>query len=413
MADKLKQSAETSRTLSSAERGTKRDESLKASSAKRCSLMQTVAKEEDASRFKLLGLLKMSKKMLESMDASMFLARDMHDLSSDESAVATPAQQAPADASPASFLQISEHRSISTPLSFMQEGSLTSAAAAGPFDDVTQMINGLIVSMRSQANAEANQEQFCMESKAKNRKAKTDVTNSIDVKTSEIHWAETAAARLDDEIAFLESEASRLTAFANNAKTELSEEQKRRSKEDSDRKVTREIISKALVVLSELCDLSLLQAEEAPKSLSFLQVTDSQVTGVRRTQCSDAAKMLEEATGLIADIDSANTANLDKISTQLNGEKDEATSAASTRASDILSSKSARARRGDELAAAVDELSAAKKDLALVEQAISELATNCGPKQVSHEDQMAQRKDEIDALKNALSVLEGESVPVA
>merc|ERR1712228_169984 len=85
---------------------------------------------------------------------------------------------------------------------------------------------------------------------------------------------------------------------------------------------------------------------------------------------------------------------------------------AEERSSDMLSAKRARGRRAEELAAAKADLATKKKDLALIQEAQQDLEQNCGPARETHEERKQRRQQEIDALKNALSVLEGETVPV-
>jgi hypothetical protein len=284
--------------------------------------------------------------------------------------------------------------------------SADATAAGGPFDDVATMIEQLISQIKDQANADKNKDQFCQEAKAKNRKARIDTTNAIDVKMAEIHWAESAVKQLDEEISFIMVEEARLREVATAAGQELDEEEQRSAKETSERSANKEVIVKAIMVLSNLCNLP--AASAAASAASFMQLRAS--SGEKNTQCADAVKILNEAVTLIGKIDTAFGDNLDKVKTQLQGEKDQATSAADSRGSDLLASKSARARRADEFAGAQDELSDKRDDMALVDQAQGQIETNCAPKQQTHAEKMAARAEEIDSLKEAYNVLSGENV---
>jgi len=268
------------------------------------------------------------------------------------------------------------------------------------------MIEQLISQIKDQANADKNKDQFCQEAKAKNRKARIDTTNAIDVKMAEIHWAESAVKQLDEEISFIMTEESRLREVATAAGQELDEEEQRSAKETSERSANKEVIVKAVMVLTNLCNLP--AASAAASAASFMQLRA--FSGEKNTQCADAVKILNEAVTLIGKIDTAFGDNLDKVKTQLQGEKDQATSAADSRGSDLLASKSARARRADEFAGAQDELSDKRDDMALVDQAQGQIETNCAPKQQTHTEKMAARQEEVDSLKEAYNVLSGENV---
>lgn len=409
VADKLKKAAETQMALKSAQRGVVRDEELKKSAEKRCELNAAVFTEEDKLSYKLVGQIKMAKKMLESMSASMLLQRDMQAL------------RGPAPA----FLQVasSETEEGQTPLSFVQESqdsdsqdtdaliqraqTAATSAAGGAFDEVSQMIQALITSLKQQANEDLDKHQFCMENTAKNRKQRLAVVAAIDVKGSEIHWAETAVAELKEQVTYLEKETARLRAAATNAQNELKSDEARRGKTSKNLATGKEVIARSMVVLTKLCDLK--ASASASAAASFLQVGSEH----KGSQCAEAAKILKEAMDTVYQTEKVTAANLEKIQGQLGGEKKQATDAADARQADLLQAKSSLGRRGDELAAAKDELASKKSDLALVEKAQAQLETNCGPKQETHEERQARRADEIEALKNALSVLEGESIPVA
>jgi hypothetical protein len=380
----------------------------------KCELMDTVSTDEHKMRVKLISLVRMAKTQLKSVDVSMFLQKDVQDVSvsgNDDDTLSSLEPMALVETRSRS--RRVQWKAPKKPQGLLQEDSALTAevsadatAGGGPFDDVATMIEQLISQIKDQANADKNKDQFCQEAKAKNRKARIDTTNAIDVKMAEIHWAESAVKQLDEEISFIMVEEARLREVATAAGQELDEEEQRSAKETSERSANKEVIVKAIMVLSNLCNLP--AASAAASAASFMQLRAS--SGEKNTQCADAVKILNEAVTLIGKIDTAFGDNLDKVKTQLQGEKDQATSAADSRGSDLLASKSARARRADEFAGAQDELSDKRDDMALVDQAQGQIETNCAPKQQTHADKMAARAEEIDSLKEAYNVLSGENV---
>merc|ERR1719321_1249481 len=91
----------------------------------------------------------------------------------------------------------------------------------GPFDGVTKMIEGLIASLKAQANEEVNQHQFCQDSLSKNRRDRIAKKNNIDTLTSTICWSKMAIVRLDDDKKYLEGEIKRLNDVQAGEKQEL------------------------------------------------------------------------------------------------------------------------------------------------------------------------------------------------
>merc|ERR1712216_999445 len=102
--------------------------------------------------------------------------------------------------------------------------------------------------------------------------------------------------------------------------------------------------------------------------------------------------------------------NIGQLRTLLSGLLDQSRLDAEARNSDLLAAKRARGRRADELAAAKEQLATKKKDLVLIQEAQQDLEQSCGPARETHEERKQRRQQEIDALKNALGVLEGETV---
>jgi hypothetical protein len=216
LADKLKQAAETNRTFLSSSRSIERDSNVSVALATKCSVFAGIFTQEHKLRFKLQGLLRMSAKLLDAVDTEASLQKDLQDLP-----VTSPTAGAPTAQSRA-LAQVNasaKHRHVRTQL--LQVGDASTVASAGPFDTVSETIQGLISSLTEQANDDVGQHQFCTENIAKNRQSRIKTSADIDMKMSEIRWAEAAVARLDDEFEFLGTEKTRLTEAAAAAAEEL------------------------------------------------------------------------------------------------------------------------------------------------------------------------------------------------
>eukprot|EP00928_Gymnodinium_smaydae_P056836 TRINITY_DN4014_c0_g1_i1.p1 TRINITY_DN4014_c0_g1~~TRINITY_DN4014_c0_g1_i1.p1 ORF type:complete len:704 (+),score=182.77 TRINITY_DN4014_c0_g1_i1:139-2250(+) len=391
LADVLKQASETNRTLGGALRSTARDKLMLSQSEEKCTLTVSIWDEEKGLRFALMGSLRMAKVFLQKMDSSSFLAKDMQSLSVTQTAPA--AEPAPL---PLAFLQ---EEATEETASGSGATSASVVTSAGAFDEVSRMIQGLITSLREQANGDMDKHQFCNENKAKNRKMSRDVSNAIDAKGAEIRWAEMAMARLDDEISFLKTEASRLEAAAKAIGEEFRAEESRVQSEAEGRNAAAKSALDSIEMLTQLCGLD-------SGGAALLEVASG-----KNSSCQQAAELMRQSHGQIQKLQSAAAANLEKLRTLFTNVQRSTTEAAEARKADLLAAKVARGRRNDEFTVAKGELQAKRNDLALLEKAKKELETNCGPGQESHEERAQRRQEEIDALKNALNVLSGEAVP--
>jgi molybdopterin converting factor small subunit len=476
VAEKLKQSAEINTTLAMAVRSLDRDKTLLPLTEDLCSFVAAGLEQEVKTRHELSNLVEMPTKLLESMDTGSFLAKDMESIRDlpPPSLVQVSAEasrkrrvrrrrrrstrRAHHQAAAAASVTLSqavrqaldsaaEQYEPATTFSLggskddqaqeqarFQAGALaqgdallqssTAALTAGPFDKVSNMIGALIASLRDQINEDTDHHQMCEESTMQNQRTRLETKDNIDMMMTDIHWSETGISRLDSQIKAVEEDIPRLKATASAIQADFQAEKKRVEEETSDRDTSKEICSKVVVVLMELCELD-------DSDVAFTQENRTSVTSESRSgggivslmqlrslrsnrikQCSEAAKLLNEA---VAKFDELNNLAGDYIGAYL-GKSDDAHGVASTmaqlRESDLGVTKASRAKRANELALARDFLKQKQHDLSLIEEEKMQLDQTCGPQVDSHDERMARRAEEIDSLKNALSVLEGEAVPV-
>jgi|Transcript_65044 chromosome segregation ATPase len=418
ISNKLKQAMEINRTLDAAKRGLERDSSLLKVVNEKCSLIEEKIADQRKKRGSVVNDVAMASQLIEHMDTALFLARDLRGLN-------RPVQ---------SFLQLDSSsrdetpEAITQPVSFVQEADASSVGleqmienygssmgmSAGPFDKVQEMISGLIASLKNQANEEVNQNQFCQDSLSKNRNDRLAKKNAIDTLSSTMRWSEMAIVRLDDDVKYLEDEIKRLADEEDAEEKALTKETTRVDKELKEHKVAGEVVAKSVEILTQLCDLdsSLIQ-----RSSEFGEVGNqrssgqSSSSGSRLSQCQEAANLLKDAASGLQALDKATNEYLEKYTDMSKSIKDDAKSSGDARDSELKSTKAARAQRASELATANKDIKEAQKELKLIDDAKAELEHQCSHVE-TREEKMARRKDEIDALKEALNVLQGESIPV-
>jgi len=251
---------------------------------------------------------------------------------------------------------------------------------------------------------------------------------TVDMLKSQAKWTQTAIERLDGLVNFLGDEVPRLQKATKSTDGMLKKMQDQLEAETKDRLLTKDIVQRSIVVLIELCELDdsqlmLLSNGTAPvrhgTSPAFVQTkARTQVSALLTAkfgQCADAAKTLREAVSKIVEVNSAHSEYMDGPGGFKAAYEDVSGLIAQSteeRSADLTNCKTASAKRSSDLAVAQEDLKHKTKDLELLSEEIKELEQNCGPKAETHEERTARRQDEIDALKNALSVLEGESIPV-
>lgn len=412
ISNKLKQAMEIKRTQKAAQRGMERDKKLMDVETKKCSFIEKNIDMQREQRKKVSTDVKMASKVIETMDTFLFLSSDLEGLQK---------QAAPAP----SFLQIGDQSkgslavhavpAVESPLSFVQENegmnleemveNYGTSITEGPFDGVTKMISGLIASLKAQANEEVNQHQFCQDSLGKNRRDRIAKKNNIDTLTSTIRWAEIATVRLNDDLKYLSSEIKRLGDVQSTEAKELDAETTRVKKELADHKLADEVVTKAVVILTQLCDLdgsSLAQQANTENSKSKV--------GSRFSQCKEAANLLKSASKELKQLDTDTKNGLTGFTALSNEIKGNAKSAQDSRKSEQTSTKAAKAQRASELATAKKDAKEAQKELTLIDQAKQELEHQCSHVE-TREEKMAKRQEQIDAMKEALNVLNGEGIP--
>jgi len=405
-ADKWQQVAEANRTMANALRSMQRDEDMLEEVKAKCEMTAAFHSGQIDLRSSQTTWLNSAIKLLESMDVGMFLAKDVHAL--------------PGNAL-ASFLQLSSDTADNSELleqtALVQEDSTqgteadtdlsTEENAGGPFDKVIQMMRSLIDSLRDQANEDTQQFQFCQTSIGQLRRQRLAKRAAFDVQASEIRWAKVATARLGDQVKFLASELKRLEDLVISSKAAAEKEIGVVQKEIEDHNLAKQVLSQVVTVLVQLCELP----APAPAWTGFVQ-TEANSTSSRGSTCSEATGALGGALDKLTQQNQAASAYVKAVSAQANQAAQEATANKNQRSLELTKAKSALANREAEMMKAKEDQKNSKQDLMLLEEQKKKLDQSCGPgSKETHSERMARRKEEIDALKSALSVLNGESLP--
>lgn len=438
LTEKLKQASETSSLFEMASRNLGRDRVLKNLTTVWCNKISGGVDLLDPLRHEIVNLVQMPIKLLQSMDMAMFLSRDLQNLraaptlvqvgsSSQAQSEAGTEEAEQEDDSAISMPPVPQAAADNLPQLPAASALQESAIAEGPFDKVSEMLQALISALREEANDDAAGEdmrKWCLGAVKVNKKAEVLAQGTIDMLKTEAKWTQTAMGRLSDLVSFLSDEVPRLKAGTQKALGMLQSMDTQVKAETKDRLLTKDIVQRSIVVLIELCELDdsqlmLLGNKSAPirqaAPPAFLQTASRQkamsVTG-KGSQCAEAAKTLREAVTKIVEVNSVHASYMEEFASQSDDIQAIITTSTEERSADLTRCKAAEAKRASDLAVAQEDLRHKTRDLALLSEEIRELEQSCGPRAETHEERMARRADEIEAMRNALSVLEGESIPV-
>jgi len=422
--DKRRRVAEAERKLTSSANTIKRDGSLLDALTRKCGLVRTSQLKLGELRRQLSNLYEMPMKILKAIDTTSFLAKDLQTIDANApsfvqigSSSGTAAHSKEARSlsqvmraavqgeamdgiSAGSTASQDMRRAVSTASHDMHAAAASSSSASGstegPFDKVSQMIQGLIDSMGDQATKETTRHQWCADSSASNKNERLRTKSEILTAASSINEANILTEELKLQKAFDESEIARIEESVKTAKAEFGFEGKRLQGEAGDHEQSKEIVTRILVILNELCDLSSSNDNDKPG------------------QCVDAAKLLAEGVGKIDALDAASNTYLRAFAELTQNFMNAADGAHRGLTASVQGATGTLANLASAISSKTSDKKKKNGELTLIETAETELQKGCGKHQLdTRETRMEHRDEEIKALKNALNVLEGEEVPVS
>jgi len=228
-------------------------------------------------------------------------------------------------------------------------------------------------------------------------------------------------ARLEEQIAFLKEEVERMGLVNTNTTAEAKEHMAMLEKAlETDAKV-KDVVASAIDVMRNMCsldgDTSLIQQthEAMRRGIADVKVLFQQKTRAGTSkfdQCKTAVGLLQEGNAKIDELDKAINAYNTTYEIMMDKIAVDAKTSSGQYTADLTAANAAFAMRKDDLLTAENNFKERKNDLKLLIKAEKEMENMCGPGVETREERMGRRHDEIGALKNALSVLAGESVPV-
>lgn len=282
---------------------------------------------------------------------------------------------------------------------------IAQAATADPFGKVRGLIESMIAKLETQAQEEATHDSFCKEETKKSEKSRELKSAESDKYRSRIDQANAAMATLKSEISELQQELTEI-AKATATATEI------RNKEKADYEVAsteyREsatAVTQALAVLKEFYNQApaFVQVSEkvvapAPEFGAAKSDASSMILGILETSASDFTKLLAEA-----EASESEAADSYKRLIQDNKVAKASKEAAVKGKTTNLKSLEVQLSHHQE------NLDTVSKELDAVLSYLEKLKPQCTAKAMTYEEKKAARESEMEGLKEALQILEGET----
>jgi prefoldin subunit 5 len=289
---------------------------------------------------------------------------------------------------------------------------LASGGANGfdPFVKVRKMIKDLIVKLMDEANEEASHKGWCDTELATNEKTRRMKTEAVELLNANIDELTTSIAKLTEELAYLSQAVADLDAAMEEATKLRAEEKEKNAQTVVDSQEAQTAVAQAMTVLKEFyakaADATALvqvKKQEPPPifeaAYTGMQSENGGVIGMLEVIQSDFARLEAETTA------AETTAQKEYESFMTDSKVDK-----EAKTTDI---EHKTAKKGDEesaLTVAKQDLEATQKELDAALLYFDKLKPSCVDADVSYEDRVARRKEEIASLQEALKILEGKEI---
>jgi len=275
---------------------------------------------------------------------------------------------------------------------------VATSAAQDPFAKVKGLIEDMITKLLNEANEEADHKNFCDEELAKSTKTKEEKMMGMDKFQARMDKAATTKAELQESIRQLQSEIQAMDAATSDATKLRAAENAEYLQAKSDYSQSAEAVEKAMSVLKSYYEsgAALIQVDQKTKGNGD---TASSILSILEVS-------LEDFTRLLAETETAESTAV-KAFEKLT--EDNAVSKAA-KGSEISGKQSEIKSLSVALMHYKEDHGTVAKELDAVMDYLEKLKPQCTTKVMSYEERKARREAEVEGLKEALAILDGESV---
>mmetsp|Transcript_10368 Transcript_10368/g.22695 ORF Transcript_10368/g.22695 Transcript_10368/m.22695 type:complete len:665 (+) Transcript_10368:95-2089(+) len=272
------------------------------------------------------------------------------------------------------------------------------SSTADPFAKVKGLIEDMIANLEKQAAEEASAKAFCDSETAKSNAKKDDHESTIATLSAKIDYAESRVAKLKEQVSTLSEELRDVASEQSDATKIRGEEKATFKTAEADYEAGLEGVQMALKVLREYYGQSFAQVSQ-PATSTHSKGDASSIIGMLEVAESDFGKLLAEARDAEETAASEYEQNSEdnKIATQTKKQDVE------YKNKEIVELQHALSEHGNDRDGEQEELDS-------VLEYLSKLNDQCVAKPEPYEERKRRREQEIEGLKNALDILEGQAI---
>jgi len=283
-------------------------------------------------------------------------------------------------------------------------------ASADPFGKVKKMIKDLIAKLIEEANEEAEHKGWCDQELATNKRTRKEKTESIESLAAEKDLLEASMSKLTEDMASLAKAIKDIDAAMAEA-TELRQKEKPKNEETvKDAKEGEAAVQSAIAVLKDFYEKAgeatvLVQKSDATPPELFdgpykgQQAENGGIIGMLDVIQSDFARLEAETMSAEASSQQEYKAFME------DSKADKA-----DKQTEIEKKTSKKQDKSQALTLKVEDLDGTQKELDAALDYYDKLKPTCVDAAVSYDDRVARRKDEIESLREALKIMQGEDI---
>lgn len=319
------------------------------------------------------------------------------------------AGRAPAQARAASLLKEHAARAHSSFLA-----TIASRVAEDPFMKVRKMIKDLLVRLMEEANEEADHKAWCDHELSTNKQSRDNLGAEVESLSSQVDELSALIAKLGQEISDLSDEIASIDAARKKATAEREEEKATNAATVADAKAATAAVMQATKILKEF------YGKAADATALLQQRRQAQPEDAPGTWDSSYTGMQGHSTGVLGVLDVIKS-DFARLEAKTTTAEDEAQREYDVFMSDSETDKATKDKemrhKGFKKDSTQRKLNGAKKELEQTQEELTaaldyydKLKPSCIDSGASYEDRVARRKEEIQSLKEALKILEGEDL---
>jgi len=277
---------------------------------------------------------------------------------------------------------------------------LAARARTDPFGKIRGLVEEMIAKLTKEAAEEADQKSFCDEEMSESKAKQADLSGKLDKTTARIAKAEADKAKLEEDIKLLETEIAEIDAGQAEATKVREEEHAEYLKASKDFKDSATAVAKAIAVLSEYYNsAAFVQVKQAPEFGGAKSDVGSTIVSILEVAESDFTTMLAEA-----EADESSAAEAYEKLTQENA------ITKTTKQGDVKGKTSEGKQLEVALGNYAENKATTTDELDAVLMYLDKLKPQCESKVMSYAERKAKREQEIEGLKEALTILSSEAL---